>query len=94
MLSRRREREAAELERLQVARKAKEEEALAGAAKASLLAQHRKETLKKIRGLGFVFSKLRFATYRSRLIPAQKAKLLHEAIAESAELPQAMEAAA
>jgi hypothetical protein len=93
-LSRRREREAAELERLQIARRAKEDGALAEAAKASLLAQHRKEPLAKIPGLGFVFSKLRFATYMSRLTPTQKAKLLNEAIAEYAELPQTMEAAA
>jgi len=93
-LARRREREAAELERLQIARRAKEDGALAEAAKASLLAQHNKQQLTKVPGLGFVFSKLRFATYMSRLTPAQKAKLLNEAIAESAELPQTMEAAA
>jgi len=93
-LARRREREAAELERLQIARRAKEDGALAEAAKASLLAQHNKQQLTKVPGLGFVFSKLRFATYMSRLTPAQKAKLLQEAISESAELPQTMEAAA
>jgi len=93
-LARRREREAAELQRLQLTRKEKEEEALAVAAKASLLSQHNKQPLTKVPGLGFVFSKLRFATYMSRLTPTQKAKLLNEAIAESAELPQHMEAAA
>jgi hypothetical protein len=93
-LARRREREAAELARLQIARRAKEEQALAEAAKASLLAQHNKKELAKVPGLGFVFSKLRFATYMSRLTPAQKAKLLNEAIAEAAELPQTMEAVA
>jgi hypothetical protein len=94
-LSRRREREAAELERLQIDRKVKQEEAaLAAAAKASLLAEHRKETLTNVPGLGFVFSKLRFTTYMTRLTPAEKAKLLSEAIAESAEVPQSREAAA
>jgi hypothetical protein len=94
-LSRRREREAAELDRLQIARKAKEEEsALAVAAKAALLAEHRKETLTTVPGLGFVFSKLRFTAYMSHLTADQKAKLLNEAIAEAAELPQTMEAVA
>ena len=94
-LSRRREREAAELERLQAARKAKQEEAaLAEAAKATLLAQHNKQTLTSVPGLGFVFSKLQFTIYMSRLTADQKAKLLQEAIAEAAELPQTMEATA
>ena len=93
-LSRRREREVAEVMRLQAARKEKEEAALAEAAKASLLAQHKKEQLAKIPGLGFVFTKTRFATFMSRLTLAQKAKLLQDAINESAELPQTMEAVA
>jgi len=93
-LARRREREASELQRLQLTRKEKEEAALAEAAKASLLAQHNKQQLTKVPGLGFVFSKLRFATYMARLTPAQKAKLLNAAIAESQVEPQTMDAVA
>jgi hypothetical protein len=93
-LARRREREVAELQHLQLTRKEKEEEALAAAAKAHLLAQHRKQPLAKVPGLGFVFSKTRFATYMSRLNRAQREKLLQEAIAESLEEPQTMEAVA
>jgi len=93
-LARRREREAAELERRQTARRAKEEDALAEAAKASLLAQHRKQPLAQVPGLGFVFSEQRFTTYMNRLNPAQKAKFLQTALAESPEAPQTMEATA
>ena len=91
---RRRERESAELARLQATRRANEEESLAEAAKASLLAKHHKQSLTEIPGLGFVFSEKRYATYMSRLNPAQREKLLQEAIAEAVELPQTMEAAA
>ena len=93
-LARRRERETAELLRLQAARRAKEEEALAEAAKASLLAKHRNESLTTVPGLGFVFSEKRFATYMSRLNPAQRAKFLQDALTEVAEPLQTMEAAA
>lgn len=93
-LARRREREAAELQRLQTARKEKEEEALAAAAKAALLAKHRNQPLTKVPGLGFVFSKDRFASYMSRLTPVQRAKFLNEAIAESQVQPETMEAVA
>lgn len=93
-LARRREREAAELERRQTARRAKEEDALAEAAKAALLAHHRKQPLAQVPGLGFVFSQQRFTAFWGRLTPAQKQKLLQTALAESAEAPQTMEAAA
>jgi hypothetical protein len=93
-LARRRERETAELQRLQVARKAKEEEALAAAAKASLLAEHRQQPLSKIPGVGFDFSEDRFVTYLSRLTPAQKGKFLKEALTEAVEVPQTLETAA
>ncbi len=93
-LTRRREREVAELERLQAARQAKEAEALAEAAKASLLAEHRHQPLTCTPGLGFVFSKDRFTSYMRRLTPAQKAKFLQDALAESPEQPQTQEAAA
>jgi len=93
-LARRRERESAELDRRQAARQARELESLAEAAKASLLARHHKQPLAEIPGLGFVFSEKRYATYMSRLNPAQREKFLQEAIAEAFELPQTMEAAA
>jgi len=93
-LARRRERESAELARLQATRRANEEESLAEAAKAALLAKHHKQPLTEIPGLGFVFSEKRYAAYMSRLNPAQREKFLQEAIAEAFELPQTMEAAA
>ena len=93
-LVRRRERETAELQRLQLVRKGKEDEALAEAAKATLLAQHRQQPLSRIPGLGFDFSKDRFAAYMSRLTPAQKDKSLREALTEAVEIPQTKEAAA
>jgi hypothetical protein len=93
-LARRRERETAELLRLQAERRAKEEEALAEAAKATVLAKHRNQPLTQIPGLGFVFSEKRYATYMSRLTPAQRAKFLQEALAELEETPQTVEAAA
>ena len=93
-LARRRERETAELLRLQAERRSKEEEALAEAAKATVLAKHRNQPLTNVPGLGFVFSEKRYATYMSRLNPVQREKLLQEALAEAAETPQTMEAAA
>ncbi len=93
-LARRRERELAELTKLQEARKANEEEKLKLAAQAGLLAQHRKQPLAKVPGIGFDFSESRYATYLSRLTPAQKAKLLEEALAETPEAPQTVAAAA
>jgi len=93
-LVRRRERETAELQRLQSIRKAREEETLAEAAKAVLLAQHRKQPLSKIPGVGFDFSKDRFAAYMRRLTPAQQDKFLKEALTEAVEMPQTKEAAA
>jgi hypothetical protein len=93
-LARRRERDTVELDRRQTARKAREEEALAEAAKLALLGKHRNLSAIQIDAIGFEFSKARFATYMSRLTPAQKAKLLQEAIAESPEAPLTQEAAA
>jgi hypothetical protein len=94
-LARRREREAAELRTLQAARKAREEETLAAAAKAALLGQHRApNSCHHIPGLGFDFSTDRFESYMRRLKPAQRAILLREALAEAEETPETMEAAA
>ena len=93
-LARRRERETAELARLQDARKAREEQRLAEAAKADLLGKHRNQPVARIPGVGFDFTNKRFNTYMSRLTPAQRQKLLQEALAEVVETPETMEAAA
>jgi hypothetical protein len=95
-LARRREREMAELRALQAARKAREEETLATAAKAALLTEHRDPHSSSpylIPGLGFDFSTDRFVSYFRRLKPAQRALLLKEALAEAAEEGQTMPAA-
>ena len=84
-LARRRERELAELLRLQAARKANEEEALAEAAKEVLLARNRDQPAAAPAQLGFAFSKHRFDTYFARLNPAARQKLLSLALAEAAE---------
>ena len=93
-LSRRREREIAELNRLQEARRAREEEKLTEAVKAALLAQHNKQQLVQIPGVGFDFSPTRYAKFMSRLTPAQKEKFLSQAIAEVANQPETQQAAA
>ena len=93
-LSRRRERETAELERRQATRKGNEEESLATAAKSKLLALHNNQTNSPIPGFGFEYSKTRFTTYMDRLTPAQRAKFLQDAITESVEAPKTQEAVA
>lgn len=93
-IARRRDREIASIERYQAARKELEAENLAIAAKATLLAEHKQETLTRTPGVGFVFSKMRFDTYMSRLTAAQKGKFLAEAIVEAAPPLETMEAAA
>ncbi len=93
-LSRRLERENAQIERLQAARKANEEQALREGAKEALLSQHHKEQITIIEGLGFVFSRQRFDTYMKRLTAPQRAKLLQEALAAEGAEPKTEEAAA
>jgi hypothetical protein len=93
-LARRREREVAELNRLQEARKAREEEKLAEAAQADLFAQHTKQKLTAIPGVGFDFSTTRYAKFMSRLTPVQKEKLLNQAIADAANQSQTQQATA
>ncbi len=93
-LARRRERELAELNKLQELRKANEEEKLKTAAKAQLLAQHEQKPLTEAPGVGFDFTKSRYQTFFNRLTPAQKTELLNEALAAVAEPPQSMPAAA
>jgi len=82
-LNRRRERAVAELERLQSARKAKEAEAPAEAAKAS-----------PTPGRGFVFSKEHLNSYLSSLTAAERAKFLQDVLAESSKEPKTQEAVA
>ncbi len=101
-LTRRREREASELDRLQTARKQKEETdrkqkeeaALQAAAKIALLAKHRNLPDVAVPGLGFVFSKLRFQDYMASLSPAQMNRMLQEAVEEESQTAQTQQAAA
>ncbi len=93
-LTRRRERETAELNSLQALRQANEEEALREGAKQAVLSQHYGEKNAIIDGLGFVFSMQRFDRYMKRLTASQRAKLLQEALAEQGDEPKTQEAAA
>ena len=93
-LARRRERELAELTKLQELRKSNEEEKLKVAAKADLLAKHRKKPLIKVPGLGFDFTYLRYQAFFARLTPVQKTELLNDALADAVEQPQTVPAAA
>jgi hypothetical protein len=97
-LARRCERETAQLQRLQLGRKANEEHKLAEAAKTFLLAEHRDpEIVAKgvpIPGVGFDFSADRFDTYLARLKPAQEQALLQQALAEAEETPKTRSTAA
>ena len=101
-LTRRREREAAELERIQTARKAKEEAtrkeeedtALRTAAKTVLLAKHRNLPGVDVPGIGSVFSNLRLQEYMAGLSIAQTQSMLQEALAEEPMQPKSQEAAA
>jgi len=87
-LARRREKEMAELLRLQKERKAQEAEALAQAAQAYLLAAHRKETF-DLAALGFEFSTQKLESYLATLTTARKQHLLQEALKGAAETQQA-----
>jgi len=78
-LARRREKEMAELLRLQKERKAKEIEALAQAAQAYLLAAHRNQSF-DLSVLGFEFSTQQFQAYLATLTAARKQELLQLAL--------------
>jgi hypothetical protein len=78
-LARRREKEMAELLRLQKERKAKEAEALAQAAEAYLLAAHRNQPL-DLGAIGFEFSTQQFQAYLATLTAARKLELLQQAL--------------
>jgi len=101
-LTRRRERETAELERIQAARKQKEESerkqkeeaALRAATKTVLLAKHRGLPGVDVPGLGFVFSKLRLQDYMAGLSKVQTDRMLREALEEESMQVQTQEAAA
>ena len=101
-LTRRRERETAELERIQTARKLKEEserkqkeeEALRTATKTVLLAKHRGLPGVDVPGLGFVFSKLRLQDYVTGLSKIQTDRMLLEALEEESMQAKSQEAAA
>ena len=101
-LTRRRERETAELERIQAARKAneeaarkeKEEAALRAGAKIVMLSRHRNQGSSDIPGLGFVFSRVRFEDYLAGLSPFQMRQLLREALEEESMQTKSQEATA
>jgi len=78
-LARRREKEMAELLRLQQARKAREAEALAQSAQAYLLAAHRNQPF-DLAALGFEFSTQKLQAYLATLTAARKQQLLQDAL--------------
>ena len=92
-LARRREKETAELRRLQQERKANEADALERAATNYLLARHRNQPFDNP-GIGFDFSNRTFDAYIAGLTPLRKQQLLQKALASAAEQPETMQAAA
>jgi hypothetical protein len=92
-LARRRDKETAELRRLQQERKANEAGALERAATAHLLARHRNQPFDNP-GIGFEFSTQRFNAYFASLTPLRKQQLLEKALAATAEQPETRQAAA
>ncbi len=92
-LARRRDKETAELRRLQQERKANEAAALERAAAAHLLAKHRNQPFDNP-GIGFEFSTQRFETYLAALTPQRREQLLQKALADSPEQPATGQAAA
>jgi hypothetical protein len=92
-LARRRDKETAELRRLQQERKANEAAALERAATAYLLARHRNQPFDNP-GIGFDFSNRTFDAYIANLTPLRKQQLLEKALATTAEQEEAQQAAA
>jgi len=92
-LARRRDKETAELRRLQQERKANEPAALEQATTAYLLAKHRNQPF-DYPGIGFEFSNRTFDAYIAGLTPLRKQQLLQKALANTAEQPETMQAAA
>jgi hypothetical protein len=81
-LSRRREKEIAELKRLQAERKANEAAALETAAAAQIVAESKNEPFHNP-GIGFEFSKAVFEAYVASLTPTQKEKILQKALTQA-----------
>jgi len=92
-LARRRDKETAELRRLQQERKANEAAALERAATAYLLAHHRNQPFDNT-VIGFEFSNRTFQAYIANLTPLRKQQLLQKALANTAEEPETRQAAA
>jgi len=92
-LARRRDKETAELRRLQLERKANEPAALEQATTAYLVAKHRNQPFDNP-GIGFEFSSQRFNAHIASLTPLRKEQLLQKALASAAEQPETMQAAA
>jgi len=82
-LSRRREKEMAELHKLQQERKANEAAALERAATAHVVAEQSGQPF-SYPGIGFEFSKLVFETYLATLTPAQRENILQKALGKTA----------
>jgi hypothetical protein len=78
-LARRRDKETAELRRLQQERKANEATALQRAATAYLLARHRNQPFDNP-AIGFEFSTQQFEKFLATLTPARKQQMLQEAL--------------
>ena len=87
-LIRRRDKEMAELMRLQAARKTHEAEQLKQATQASLVARHQGQPF-DLAALGFEFSAQRLDAHLARLTPAAKQTLLDEALGEHLKSRQA-----
>jgi hypothetical protein len=92
-LARRRDKETAELRRLQQERKANEVAALERATTAYLLARHRNQPFDNP-GFGFEFSNQRFNAHLASLTPLRKQQLLEKALASNPDQPETMPAAA
>ena len=92
-LARRRDKETAELRRLQQERKVNETAALERAATAYLLARHRNQPFDNT-GFGFEFSNRTFDAYLANLTPLRKQQLLEKALASATEQEETVQAAA
>jgi hypothetical protein len=80
-LTRRREKEMAELRQIQQERKSKESAALENATRAYLLARSRNQPF-DLAALGFEFSKQRFEAHLAGLAPSRKESLVQKALAD------------
>ncbi len=92
-LVRRREKEMAELARLQQTRQANETAELQRASQAFLLAKHQHQPC-NLAALGFEFSTRQFNAFLAKLPPEDKQNLLKDALAELAQSAETMQMAA